>query len=902
MKKKAINYRRRLKLFTALTLASSLGVAAIAKAQTTTPAPVVVPGDGTAEDLNTYQIEKVKILYKKLLLREKDIPNAVTELGAKQVQAANPTLGSIQTLLTQSPSVVAYSQQPGQDNTTLAIRGVANNQLAETLDGVPINDLLDGSTGNYVSIGDISSPVTLNEISGVTLYPGLAPPAKQGFGTTGGTIAYATKQPTDDRYEELEGGFGSFDTQHFGFTINTGDIGSGPDAAKVLMLYDQSQTAGYVSNTPAQFHDFMLNAIKPYDDGLSKVGLVIIFNQGKALTQTLPAPTALIQAQGYKFNYPISDGYYNAANQDLLTILSDQTYINQYAIFNGSLFYSHINNTVDDYESADAYNNGYVYNGNSYSPNIQGDYNFFSCLGSSLATPTAQAVNTPFETYDPTLAFGSCQAGETDNYITSHQNTIGITPSLTLFPDQYNTIVIGGLIAKTTGETNQFFYGGTGAQNVQIPGYNSLQYGGGGQRTIYSGYVQDTARLLDNKLQITPGLKVDASYGSNITQQKNGVFNPAQIPPIPTKLANYTKIGGYYLGASYNLPDNFVLYGSLGKGSLFAPVNDYSQGTNPDGAPTNGTNTLEPEIVHLYEGGLRYDTPRLLLNVDYYYENISDAFAFFTNYLTDSQYYSNNGGELYRGVEGNGDFRVTPDLSVFGNFSYNETEYTKSYFAFDTLSQDQFGYAFTGTPLSNVPNWNGLIGVDYTYGPFSAYATGQYTGQEFTTDDLDAPPYGNTYYIGQTADGTLIQGNAQNPYGSPTAVALRYTPNNPNGCDPLGETASQAAMTCSAGETVPANPLDGATVTNQKVKNPANFIVNLLLTYKIPLPHDIPLKSLTADINATNIFDDRYYSYTYSSENGVGGIYDPNQPGGQPYNSAFVGEPRAVTVDLVARF
>ena len=838
-KKWAMNFRGRLKLFTALTLAGSMGSAAVAMAQSaattsgTDATPVVVPGNGTASDLNAYQIQQVKIVYKKLLLREKNIPNAVTELGAKQIKSANPTLGSIQSLLTQAPSVVAYSQQPGQNNVTLAIRGVANNQLAETLDGVPINDLLNNNTGNYLSAGSVGSPVTLNEIGGVTLYPGLAPPAKQGFGTTGGTIAYTSLQPTDDRSAELEGGYGSFDTSHIGFTLNSGKIGDGPDAPKVMMLYDQSQTAGYVSNTSAQFHDFMLNAIKPYDNGLSHVGMLIIFNQGKALTQTLPAPTALIQAQGYKFNYPISSGYYRQSDQDLTTILSDQTYINQYAIFNGSLFYHHNSTTIDNFASADSLENGYQYNGVTYTPNIQGIYNFFGCVGSS-----------PYMSYDPAATFGDCATGESDDYIMSHSNTIGVTPTLTLFPDQYNTVVIGGLIAKTTGDSDEYVYGGTDAQNVQIPGYNSFQLGGGSQRTIYSGYAQDTLRLLDNKLQITPGVKVDAAYSSNIQVEKYGIYNP-------TKLANFTKVGGYYIGASYNLPYNFVVYGSAGKGSLFAPVSDFSEGTTSAGAPTGTTNTLDPELVHLYEGGLRYDTPRLLLNVDYYYESVSDAFAFFQNFLTNAQYYGNNGGELYRGVEGNGEFRVTPQLSVFGNFSYNEAQYTKSFFAFDTLAQDQYGYAFTGTPLSNVPIWNGLVGADYEIGPFSAYATGQYTGREYTTHDLDAPPYGNT--------------------------------------------------TDASGNTIPANPLNAATVTNQSILNPANFVVNLLLTYKIPI-HTTVLKSLTADLNMQNIFNERYYTYTYQSENPVEGIYDPALPGGQPYNSAFVGQPRSVMVDLVAKF
>jgi outer membrane receptor protein involved in Fe transport len=90
-------------------------------------------------------------------------------------------------------------------------------------------------------------------------------------------------------------------------------------------------------------------------------------------------------------------------------------------------------------------------------------------------------------------------------------------------------------------------------------------------------------------------------------------------------------------------------------------------------------------------------------------------------------------------------------------------------------------------------------------------------------------------------------------------------------------------------------------VTNTKIKNPANFVVNLLLTYKIPVAYH-GLQSVTASLNMQNILDERYYNYTYSSENPVGGVYDPSLPGGEAYNSAFVGEPRSFELDLTAKF
>ena len=835
MKKTSNSLRGRLLLFTAFSAigggmalaqsATAPGPAPVA-GPTGTSGPVIVPGEGTTSDLSAYQIQKVRIIYRRLLLKEKDIPNATSVIKPKDIKAANPTFGSIQTVLNRTPSVVAYTQGPGQSAPTLAIRGVRNDELAETLDGVPINDLESGS-GDYLS-NNISSPVTLNEIDGVTIYPGVAPPDHQGFNTVGGTIAYTTRQPTDDRYEELEGGIGSFDTQHFGFVVNTGKLGDGPDAAKVLMLYDQAETSGFVSNTNAKYHDFMLNAVKPYDNGLSKIGLVIIFNQGRGAIQSTPTPIAEINANKFTYNFPKSLGFYNQSGQFLTTILSDETYINQYMIFDGSLFYLHQHETVDSYAAASTATGAFP-----YAVNVQAPYNFFGCFG-----PTTPFYSPGYFTYTPDQSSPTaCAEGEASEYSTQTNNTVGITPKLNIFaPEVYginNTITVGGLLAKESGasgtsSSTAFIYGGTAAQFNQRDGYDSFGLGGGSQRTVYTAYIQDKLSLFNDKLQITPGLRVNAAYSSRIQQVSDGIYNPG-------KFQNFTKIGEPYLGIAYNLPEHFVLYGSYGKGSLFSPVSDYSEGTSPSGI-AGGTQAPTPEVVHLYEGGLRYDTPRLYLNVDYFYQKVNDAFSFYNNYLTNAQYYANTGAFLARGVEMDGEVQVTPEISVFANGSYNNTDYLNDYFAFDTLQQDQFGYAEHGSPVSNVPNWTGNIGLDYDKGPFSARVSGQYTGREYETEDL-------------------------------------LTPNDPTGT------------------------LSGATVTNTQIENPANFEVNLLLSYTIPI-HSHRIQSLNVTFNALNLLDEHYFTYRYSSETANAGVYSINPP----FESGLIGPPRSLTLDLTARF
>lgn len=59
---------------------------------------------------------------------------------------------------------------------------------------------------------------------------------------------------------------------------------------------------------------------------------------------------------------------------------------------------------------------------------------------------------------------------------------------------------------------------------------------------------------------------------------------------------------------------------------------------------------------------------------------------------------------------------------------------------------------------------------------------------------------------------------------------------------------------------------------------------------------------MTASLNLQNVFDERYYTYIYASQNPVNGYYDPTVPGGEPCNSGFIGEPRSVMLDLTAKF
>jgi iron complex outermembrane receptor protein len=198
--------------------------------------------------------EEIVVKAQRLLVKEKNSPSAVTELGTAQI-AQTGVGGSVATLLRQVPSVYVYQQGIGNNEPVLSIRGVRGLETAQTLDGVPMQDLLNGGTGAYLQ-NNVGGYFNLDQISNVSVYPGVAYPDQNTFGTIGGTIAYASKRPTDAFGMDVFGSVGSFGTYNEGFTLNSGrldgPLGTGADAPKVMLQYSNLQTQGFIDNTAAR--------------------------------------------------------------------------------------------------------------------------------------------------------------------------------------------------------------------------------------------------------------------------------------------------------------------------------------------------------------------------------------------------------------------------------------------------------------------------------------------------------------------------------------------------------------------------------------------------------------------------------------------------------------------------
>jgi iron complex outermembrane receptor protein len=829
--------------------------------------------------------EDITVKAARRLLKEKDSPSAVTELGASQITQVGVG-GSVATLLRAAPSVYVYQAGIGDSEPVLSIRGTRGLETAQTLDGVPMQDLLNGGAATYLE-NVIGGHFNLDQISGVSIYPGVAYPDKSTFGTIGGTIAYNTIRPTDDAHADLFGSAGSFGTFNEGFDINSGRLdgpfGSGDNAPKLLLKYSNLQTNGFIDNTPARYNNFDFALDKPYADGLSNFQATVLYNTGRGSTNPEPVPLPYLEKYGLYSNYPTNEIFQRESNDYLTLILKDDTYINDVLSVGLTAFYLNSDSALSSYQNPNVYAGAVTVDGAqpfTQTPAGYAEGSYYG-YGNVFYNPLAYPAN----------------GGDNAQYERTHNDTYGIQPRATITPPEIfgiaNTIKIGGIVAKETQPATPSYLG-TGPNVAAIPqnaSWNTVissanGFDGGYQRAIYQAYAQDKIDALDNTLHITPGVTLegtDSSYlGSEIF---GGTPSAALLNTAYCKAGNPCLFGAYkahkwdreflpFFNISYDfdqiVPDakGLSLYASTGNSALFAPVTDF--GPNLVGKPPNAS------IVHMYEAGIKYNRANLTISADWFYQKVDRDFGYFSYEYgpqAGEAFYTSNGQREFKGFETATIWQVTPNWQLFGNASYTRAHYLVTTLGYATVQEDMFGVVVKGTPVTGVPDWISTFGVDYANtgllrdgDKLNVRFAGQYTGHQNTTYDLNGtqnvgpisglePPGTYNYYVG-------------------TAGSTTYNPNG--GIAPF-------------------------------------TTFNLDINYAIPVTELGPIKRLVFDVNGQNIFNMHYFQYFFSQ-------YQPTPCGnftsgpfkGQPispyggcapaFNDGTPAEPAAVTFSVTARF
>lgn len=879
---------------------------------TSIPAGAGNPAPNTETGNTPGNTESITVRAQRQLLREKNSPSAVTELGTAQI-AQTGVQGSTATLLRNAPSVYVYQQGIGNNEPVLSIRGVRGLEVAQTYDGVPMQDLLSGGTGSYLN-GILGGHFNLDQISGVSIYPGVAYPDKSTFGTIGGTVAYTSLRPSNDSHVDLFGSVGSFGTWNEGFSADSGrmdgPLGSGVDAPKMMIKYSNLQTNGYIDYTPARFNNMEFAFDKPYSQGLSLFQATVLYNTGSGLTTPEPVPLPYLNQNGLFSNYSPDQQFSRQYNDYFSLILKNDTYINDYVSAGLTGFYLYSDSYTQSYANPEIFGpsgqpGSATVGGASpfnQTPAGFGEQDLYG-FGNPFYDPQAYPYN-PNQTTgcpaDVTARFAAAgqvsPCGYNSQYARVHTDTYGIQPRVTITPPNIwgiqNTIKVGGLFAKETspGATGTNSLGaswlGTTPEFPLTPENLVTGFDGGAQRTIYQAYAQDKIDLIQNTLHFTPGVTLQASDSSMLGSKiLNGtpVGDFANSDYCTTYGCSYGSYKAHkwdrtwlpFVNVAYDLDKilpaarGVSLYASYATSAIFAPIQDYGPNSIPGAGPPNAS------TVHMYEAGVKYNRSNLSLSLDYFYQHIERDFGFFqyqSGPFAGQEIYSNNGQREMKGFEASGIWQATPRWQFFGNVSYTLAKYLATTLSSVTVQEDQFGLAIRGAPITGVPDWISTFGVDYDHhnlairgDDLNVRFEGQYTGKQQTTYDV----------TGLTNIGA-IPGVA--PYGT-----YEY-------------------YNATAGQTV-YNPNGGI----------APFaIFNLDVNYKLPVRNAGPLQRLDFDLNVLNIFNTHYFQYFYNQISPAScGNFTSGKFKGQPisnygctpsFDDALPGEPAAITFTIAARF
>ena len=186
------------------------------------------------------KVEQLQEVVVKGVRAQKNAPYAVTNIKKQQLNQFSTTGKELPILFSQTPGVLAWSENGvGTGTTYMRIRGAGDSRINVTLDGVPLNSPEDQCVfwANMNSYGSLLGSVQIQRGVGTST---------NGDGAFGGTIALSSATPQQTPGLEVSGSYGSFNTFNVGGKFSTGLLW------KHLIFdgaYHETNTDGFIHGT-----------------------------------------------------------------------------------------------------------------------------------------------------------------------------------------------------------------------------------------------------------------------------------------------------------------------------------------------------------------------------------------------------------------------------------------------------------------------------------------------------------------------------------------------------------------------------------------------------------------------------------------------------------------------------
>ncbi|URM37655.1 TonB-dependent receptor [Flavobacterium anhuiense] len=172
------------------------------------------------------------------IAKDRKTPVAVSTIKAAEIQAK---LGNqeLPEMLKSTPSVYVTKSGGGFGDSRITVRGFSQNNVAVMVNGMPVNDMENGSVywSNWAGLSDVTSFIQVQRGLGSS---------KLAIASVGGTMNYVTKSSDLKQGGTVGTSFGNDNFFKSNVAYNTGKLDSGFSAS---VLYSHSQGDGYVDGT-----------------------------------------------------------------------------------------------------------------------------------------------------------------------------------------------------------------------------------------------------------------------------------------------------------------------------------------------------------------------------------------------------------------------------------------------------------------------------------------------------------------------------------------------------------------------------------------------------------------------------------------------------------------------------
>ncbi|NDU92641.1 MAG: TonB-dependent receptor [Ferrovum sp.] len=587
-----------------------------------------------------------------------------------------------------APSVMSVDPNGpgGMETQNITIRGFQDGQFNVTFDGIPIgdtNDFTHHSTSYFMN----------QDIGNIVVDRGPGDASNIGYATFGGTVAVASKNPSNTAGMTPFGAFGTWNTKLYGAQFDTGvqqNYGDG----KAYISYKNFTTDGFLTDAGQRRQNILVKFERPLGDETT----VTFLAMGNKLHQNVSYGTTLDQLQQNGYNYglssnPAQQNFY-ADNQDNITT---------------DIEYLAIKSRLGTWKIDDK-----VYTYAYYHQGFNG-----GALGGAYGIGQYTANGTTLLNGNTLTSFPNDVPG---NVLNNNYRSFGNILRLSKEYDR-DVLDMGMWIDRQSNDKSLYEVDWTqnGAFNYPAgngyanPLQNNIDTIGSEVITTLEPYVQYEWKPTAS-WTITPGVK----YTSFIRDVNFPILNGHN--PGSESSHDYAKFLPA-LTARYGVNDHWSFYSQYAQGFL-APKLQLLQKS-----PPVDPSTIKPESTTNYQVGTSWSDNRLVLGADAYKILTYNTTA--TVPCGAATCYQPVSNIDYSGEEFEGTFRLLKSLSLYANYAVNNY----------TLPSGV-------SPLNNVPHISGAAGVIYDdriiYGSLIAKSVG---GNYSNVSASGAPLYFGGYTI-----------------------------------------------------------------------------------------------------------------------------------------------------------